>query len=377
MREWIKTHESEFRTLTKKYGMKWGQDIFVQGERDEPHIEWGGPGSPAQIARRQGREVPRTQVAGPTIVPQAPPPVSTTPEGAADANRRALQTLTQGGQLNLPPVGAQRQPDAPPFVPPVGAPGRADAVPQAPRAQPDASNPHSAIPTPPPRPSVPPQPPAMSVLKSSIAGEEERKRAQKALDEYSARTGQYSPEQLRAMTPEQYSAVAPKLKEDASGRADPVGTDKQFKEALGTVGPGLPWKLYRLARTGARRDLLRTGVDAARDARDKAKAALGGDDGDDRDHDSEHMVTGRQWAMHRGQHQPTPNRAEIDKSIAGQHGGTIGKAEVRVKFDNVPKNVKTDANGEGAFKNIRQEKTSAMNTTGEHGGSGANEYHEE
>lgn len=302
-----------------------------------------------------------TQVAGPYVPQAAAPPVSTTPEGAADANRRALQTLTQGGQLNLPPTG------------------RADAVPQAPRAQPDASSPHSALPTPAVRPSVPPQPPAMSVLKTSIAGEEERKRAQKALDEYSARTGQYSPEQLRAMTPEQYSAAAPKLGPQASGRAGQVGTDEDFKTALATTGPGLPWKLYRLARGGAQgRDLLRSGIDAAREGHERARAALGGTDGDDRDHDSEHMVTGRQWAMHRGQHQPTPDRAAIDKSIAGQHGGTIGKAEVRVKFDNVPKNVKTDANGEGAFKNIRQEKTSAMNTTGEHGtAGGGNEYNEE
>jgi hypothetical protein len=44
MRAWIKNNEPQFRALLAKHGMKWGQDIFVQGERDEPHIEWGGPG---------------------------------------------------------------------------------------------------------------------------------------------------------------------------------------------------------------------------------------------------------------------------------------------------------------------------------------------
>jgi hypothetical protein len=66
----------------------------------------------------------------------------------------------------------------------------------------------------------------------------------------------------------------------------------------------------------------------------------------------------------RGQAQPTIDRGAIDKSIAGQHGGSIGSAEVRVKFDNVPKNVKTHARGDGVFKDVRLERTPSMNTTG-------------
>jgi murein DD-endopeptidase MepM/ murein hydrolase activator NlpD len=66
----------------------------------------------------------------------------------------------------------------------------------------------------------------------------------------------------------------------------------------------------------------------------------------------------------RGQDQVSVDRASIDKSIAGQHGGHIGKAQVDVNFHNVPKNVKTTAKGDGAFKDVRLERTPAMNTTG-------------
>lgn len=66
------------------------------------------------------------------------------------------------------------------------------------------------------------------------------------------------------------------------------------------------------------------------------------------------------WETGKGQHQVDVSRSAVDRSIAGSHGGSIGRAETIVKFENVPKNVKTSAKGDGVFKNMKIQKTPAM-----------------
>jgi hypothetical protein len=55
----------------------------------------------------------------------------------------------------------------------------------------------------------------------------------------------------------------------------------------------------------------------------------------------------------------------------------FGNANVNVNFNNVPKNVKVSANGQGALENIRLQRTPAMNSTGSYGTEASNAYAEE
>jgi len=64
-----------------------------------------------------------------------------------------------------------------------------------------------------------------------------------------------------------------------------------------------------------------------------------------------------------GQSQVSVSRSAVDKSIAGQVNGSIGKAQVDVNFNNVPPGTKVAADGEGVLKDIRVRKTPAMNNT--------------
>jgi hypothetical protein len=111
---------------------------------------------------------------------------------------------------------------------------------------------------------------------------------------------------------------------------------------------------------------------------DRAVPFLFGPGAGPTDGDTTNVDVGRRgWVAHRGQQQTAVDRSAIDKSIAGQHGGSLGKAEAVVRFENTPRNVKTRANGTGAFKDIRLERTPAMNTTGTYGTDSANYAAEE
>jgi hypothetical protein len=68
-----------------------------------------------------------------------------------------------------------------------------------------------------------------------------------------------------------------------------------------------------------------------------------------------------------GQRQITVDRSALDRSIAGQWNGNLGRAQVDVNFNNMPRGAKADASGDGVFDKVRIKKTPAMNTTGSYG----------
>ncbi len=68
-----------------------------------------------------------------------------------------------------------------------------------------------------------------------------------------------------------------------------------------------------------------------------------------------------------GQRQITVDRSALDRSIAGQWNGNLGRAQVDVNLNNMPRGAKADASGDGVFDKVRIKKTPAMNTTGSYG----------
>jgi murein DD-endopeptidase MepM/ murein hydrolase activator NlpD len=70
------------------------------------------------------------------------------------------------------------------------------------------------------------------------------------------------------------------------------------------------------------------------------------------------------WTVNRGQSQVSVDGAAIDRSIAGQVNQNLGRAEVNVKFDNMPRNAKASANGDGIFKEMNVSQTRSMAKTG-------------
>jgi hypothetical protein len=93
--------------------------------------------------------------------------------------------------------------------------------------------------------------------------------------------------------------------------------------------------------------------------------------------ENKHLIGDRAWAMHRGQHQPTPDRSNLDRSIAAQtNAGRQASGRMDVHFHNVPRRMRIRAQGEGAFKDMRVSKTPEMAHTGS-GTRDAEQYAEE
>jgi len=209
----------------------------------------------------------------------------------------------------------------------------------------------------------------MTITGTSFMGEQQRAQQAREADAATERRhalGIYTTEELRNMTPEQWERVAPKLGRSTSGRADPVGTDEQWVHSAGTFSSvghiGRMARLTRLGRLGistARGMQQETGHMAGSTARDQDKDTHAAHDNDEAR--SNRMVTGRQWAMHRGQAQPVADRTAIDRSIAGQqNAGRIGKGRLDVHFWNAPRGMRAKGSGTDALEEMNIKQTPHM-----------------
>jgi hypothetical protein len=91
--------------------------------------------------------------------------------------------------------------------------------------------------------------------------------------------------------------------------------------------------------------------------------------------------SGRRWSRHTapgGQMQESIDRSAIDKSIAAQHGSSLGKAGLRVNLDNAPKGTSVETvSSDGVFKdNVTTQKSSENSGAGKSSSGGAADLEE-